>query len=189
MSTWAIIAVRAFEHGKSRLAPIMSPAERAAYARGLFEGVLAAAQQCAAIEHILVATDASDLSPSGCLVLADAAHASLAMVVDAALEHARGRGAGRAIVLMSDLPLITPNDIADLDAFAASHPLVVVPDTSERGTNALAISLPARYSTCFGNADSFDRHRALEGCAVYRNPRIARDVDTPDDYRAVSTAL
>ena len=189
MSTWAIIAVRGFEHGKSRLAPILSADERAAYARGLFEGVLAAAQQCAAIDRILVATDASELSPSGCLVLADAAHASLAMVVDAALEHVHRHGAQRAVVLMSDRPLITSDDIADLDAFAASRPLVVVPDTSERGTNAIAVALPARYPTCFGNADSFDRHRGLEGCAVYRNSRIARDVDTPDDYRAVSTAL
>lgn len=186
MSTCAIIPVCAFEHAKSRLAPVLSPRARADYARLLFERVVSAAHNCAAVDRVLVATNAGvHIAPSGCEVLADPLGASLGTVVDAALGHAYDSGAQHAIVLMSDLPLITAPDLDQLATLSAERSFVVVPDASNAGTSALAVRLPSRYPTCFGNADSFERHRALDGCVVFRNPRIARDIDTPDDYNAI----
>lgn len=188
MSTWAVIPVRSFDHGKSRLSSVLEPAARAEYARALFERVVGAAHASAAIDHVLIASDVT-MAGSGHDVVVDRPGASLSGIVDVALRRACDGGATRAVVLMSDLPLVTSSDIDELVDRCGDHPIVVVPDHRELGTNALVVALPARHPTCFGNDDSFDRHRALEGSVVHRNARIARDVDTPDDYRDVAALV
>jgi 2-phospho-L-lactate guanylyltransferase len=177
--------VRSFEHGKSRLATVLGSSERARYTRALFDNVVAAARNSRTIDHVLIASDAP-IVDGGHDLVPDVPGSTLAQIVDAAVRQATESGADRAVVLMSDLPLITAADIDELVEQCAGDPLVVVPDHRELGTNALVLSLPTHYATCFGNDDSFERHRALEGCAVHRNPRIARDVDTPEDYREAS---
>jgi 2-phospho-L-lactate/phosphoenolpyruvate guanylyltransferase len=189
MTTWAIVPVKSFERGKSRLAPQLAPDARHAVSAGLFRRVLHACTACTAIDHVLVASDSGRvIAPSARVsLLIDAApRPPFALVLDAALAHAHARGATRAIIAMADLPLLEPRDVAELCGALDRAQLVVAPDRARRGVGAVACRLPAPIGMQLGHADSFARTmraaRAREvRVALVHNPRIAHDVDTTAD--------
>ncbi len=195
---WAVIPAKCFARGKSRLAPVLTERARAKLSRDFLEHVLAVAAASVSLEGVVVATECNNVAA---VAEAHGAHVHrlasgraetrLGPLVDEALLTLLPRGAERAVVLMSDLPLLA---VADLDAVVAlldNAAVVLAPDTRDEGTNALALRLRARTlrPTCFGNALSFALHagdasRARESVAVYRSARIALDIDTPDDLAA-----
>lgn len=189
MSVWGIVPARRFATGKSRLAPVV-PAQREALARAMFERVVGALRASPAIDELLVATDGDDVAAAarahGARVVRDAGHTSLGGVIDAALRHAAQHGARAAVVVMGDLPHIEADDLTPVVAALADAELVVVPDVYGEGTNALAMRPPGRMPTCFGNLDSFELHLRVARhtgvtTVVQRNPRLAFDVDLPQD--------
>jgi 2-phospho-L-lactate guanylyltransferase len=195
MTTWAIVPVKGFERGKSRLAPQLAPEARHAVSVELFRRVLRACVACTAIDHVLVASDSARvITPSARVsLLLDAAapRPVFAAVLDRALAHAHARGATRAIIAMADLPLLEPRDIAELCAALDGAQVVVAPDRARRGVGAIGCRLPAGIGMQLGHADSFARTmraaRAREvQVALVNNPRIARDVDTTADLAGLA---
>lgn len=186
--TSAIVPVKCFQRGKSRLASALAPTARMRLARGLFERVVGVLGACPELSEILVVTDCVEVAALARRRGAIACVTSLPLRagVDAALTVLAGRGAEGALVLMADLPQIEARDVSDLARLLHAHELVVAPDERDEGTNALALRPRGGMATCFGAADSFSRHLARArahslGVAVYRNPRLAFDVDTPRD--------
>ena len=197
MTTWAIIPVKSYGRAKSRL-NTLTRESRSQFARALLERTMSAASESMGVESILLATDCADIArdatASGHHVQRDLPEELLGSVLDRALAYASGAGATRAVILMSDLPLVGPDDIdelvSELDVAAAA----IAPDRLDAGTNALALRLPASVQTCFGNADSFSRHLHVlrghyESLAIVRNPGLAFDVDVPSDLDDVSPDL
>jgi 2-phospho-L-lactate guanylyltransferase len=189
-AVWAVLPVKSFARGKSRLRPALADDERAALARRMCEHVLATTRDVHELAGTLVITDGDDVAAlaerAGAVVLRDpSSDATLAGVVDAALASLEARGASAALVLMADLPDILPDDLHEVLRELATHEVVVVPDHSGSFTNALALKLGCGYTSCFGSAGSAQRHLAraeslgLRARSI-RNPRIALDVDTPD---------
>jgi 2-phospho-L-lactate/phosphoenolpyruvate guanylyltransferase len=190
---WAVIPVKGFARGKSRLAGVMEDEARAAFARALFTHVVQAVRSSGVIAGVLVATDDDDVARAaealGASVQRDDAGAtgSLARVVDAALVAVAARGAAGALVLMADLPHLEARDVRELAGALAGAAVVLVADRHVSHTNALALAPPTCLRTCFGNAESFAAHRAAAAAAgltarVIDNERIAFDVDHPDDH-------
>ena len=194
---WALVPAKAFERGKSRLSPALDDAARAAFARALFDHVLATLTASGVVDGILVATDSPAVAAAarahGAIVRHDAAGATtLAAVVDDGLAELHARGAHTALVLMADLPRLAVDDVRALVAAAAAHDVVIVRADDERHTNALALSPPACLRTSFGRGDSFDAHVASARAAGLRvaiidSPRVAFDVDGPDDHARLSS--
>lgn len=196
MTTWAVIPAKSFAEGKSRLTHLSALA-RVRLARELFAHVIACVHAARDVAGVLVLTNGDDVAERararGANVLFDIsrpAHAGqsghLGRVVDAGLAHLGRLGVGTAIVLMADLPELSPADVDDLIASARQRAMVVVPDRRELGTNALALSPPDRLSTCFGHVDSFTRHldrarRSDLAVHVHRSVGLARDIDVPTD--------
>lgn len=187
---WALVPVKGFARGKSRLQSVLPPDERAAFARSLLERTLLVLGRSPSLARtVVVSSDpavAAVAESSGALVLPDEAPPPLGAIVDAALARLGTLGAGAALVLMSDLPELAPDDVAALCALLGEHELVVAPNAQEDGTNALGLVLPARHPTSFGLGDSFRRHllgaeEAGLRAAIYRHPRVAFDVDGPED--------
>jgi 2-phospho-L-lactate guanylyltransferase len=189
---WAVVPVNDFARAKSRLAGALDADGRAKLARALCQHVLRVLCASPAIDGVLVLTPSNEVArlarARGAQVAMDpqGGHTPLGELVDAALARLARSGVDAAIVLMSDLPRLQPADVSTLATWLEHSDVVVAPDRHEQGTNALALRLSGRTSTCFGNADSFSRHmtaaaeagRVVEIC---RSSSLALDVDLPDD--------
>ncbi|MCA9530999.1 MAG: 2-phospho-L-lactate guanylyltransferase [Myxococcales bacterium] len=204
MSCWALIPAKGFRDAKSRLAPSLDARARTALARRMLEHVLDATARAATVDRVLVVTDAPEVeryaTERGLDAVRDPPDArGLGVVVDAGLRALRTRGAGRAIVLMSDLPLATAEAIDTVVQALDRSDRVLVPDRAGLGTNALGLRLPPRPTasaagaaerTCFGHPDSARRHRdaAARDGAVLETlalDALAFDVDLPADLEAL----
>jgi 2-phospho-L-lactate guanylyltransferase len=191
---WAIVPAKSLVQGKSRLSPLLDADQRSGFARKLLEHVLDVLGACG-LDGILVATGGDDVAllatARGAEVLRDRGDGSLADVVDRALEHVASRGAATALVLMADLPRVTPADVGALLDALHGHEVALVRDHLGRHTNALAMSPPTAMATCFGREDSFAAHRASALAAglrtvVVESERIAFDVDLPVDHQQLT---
>ena len=109
MSRWALIPIKGFDRGKSRLSEVLSPGERAQLARTLFEHVVQVLRDSPHIDEIAAVSDSAEARGHaerlGLVALCDAeGSGGLADVVDAALLDLEQRGASRVLICMSDLP-------------------------------------------------------------------------------------
>jgi 2-phospho-L-lactate guanylyltransferase len=198
MSRWALVPAKAFARGKSRLAPALSDAARADFARGLFDHVLATLTASGAVDGVLVATDSDAVAEAarshGADVLRDVAGGgALAAVVDAGLAALSARGATQALVLMADLPQLAADDVRMLVAAFDRADVVVVRADDGLHTNALGLAPPGCLPTRFGRGDSFAAHvgdarSAGLRVAIIDNERVAFDVDGPDDHARLQAA-
>jgi 2-phospho-L-lactate guanylyltransferase len=193
VSARALIPIKSFERGKTRLRARLDERARRDLARQMFESVLHACFGCARLDGVLVLTDDEGIAEhgraAGAAVLRDLPGAvALAQVVDAGLAELRADGASEALVLMADLPLLHAGDVNEIMAVLDSSDLVLAPDRSGRCTNALALRLAAaaELRTAFGAPDSLALHAARSRALGLRvafldNPRLALDVDVPAD--------
>lgn len=188
MKLWLLMPVKPFAEGKSRLAAVLSVAERAALNHQLFHHVLQQALAAEVLAGVLVISrDAG--------VLAQAEAAGVATVVEEAAElnlalnQARRQalclGADAILVLPSDLPLLQVADIQQLYRLGYSAPSMVIAPSRGGGTGALLLHPPGVIPFAFG-LHSFQRHQTLAQaagvtCQVYDSPTLAFDLDQPED--------
>ena len=192
----AVLPVKDPTQAKHRLASVLSPAERAAFAQSMYEHVLTALLATRGLDLILVVTShpatALHARRSGVLALDETSQFSHRDSADAAARHAVSLGATTVVSLPIDLPLVTPAEVESLlvPPFPA---LRIVPDRAGTGTNCLVRTPPLCIESRFGPG-SFDLHlaqaRALAlTVEVLRPPGIVFDVDTPDDLTVLGYGL
>lgn len=194
---YAVVPLKAFAHGKQRLAPLLSPAERAGLSRAMAKDVLGKLQACRHFDRLLLCASGEDMPP-----LAEEFNAEL--VDDAALGgddlnalmaqlgvRLRRRGVDRLLVVHSDLPLLQTQDLMALTEALTQHQVVIAPDRHRAGSNCLGWQLGSGFTPSFG-VDSFQRHRrqALAlGCSQWHYHGGCRwDVDRAEDIAAVVEA-
>jgi 2-phospho-L-lactate guanylyltransferase len=183
-----IVPHRGLEAAKTRLAPVLDPAEREALARNLLARVLGVVRQ--ASDDVVVISPSEALRP-----IVEGAGARLSvqrgMGLNAGLEQARAEavadGISVLVVLHGDLPNLSPDDVRALgDALPeAGGGVALAPDRAGIGTNGLAQSPADAIAFGFGMG-SFIRHRAAAEEAglplvVVERPGLAFDLDTPAD--------
>jgi 2-phospho-L-lactate/phosphoenolpyruvate guanylyltransferase len=188
---WAIIPVKPFGAGKSRLASVLDASERAALSQRLFRHVFDTAAAALGVRRIVVVTPDTALAASvngrgGRGVIHDG---DLNAALGHACRTALTGGAQAVMVLPSDLPFVSQQDIAALLAALAPAPgAVIAPDAADEATNALVLAPPDPDFFRFGPR-SFAAHREMArarcaALAVVRQPGLAFDLDTPAHYRA-----
>src|SRR5438270_6428582 len=166
MSIWAIIPAKSPDAAKARLAPALSPRERAALAGRLLRRTVEGALACPALAGAIVVSAAPELRA---LAVELGAHAcpdppaprgdTLNAAVAFGCARAAALGATAALVLPADLPLLAPAVITEFLDEAGDAAVAVAPDRADVGTNALLLRPPRALVPAFGPA-SFDRHRA-----------------------------
>lgn len=191
MSRWALIPIKGFDRGKSRLSEVLAPPERAQLARDLFEHVVGVLRESPEIDEIAVVSDAPDAREYaerlGVVALSDGDDTQgLADVVDSALRDLERRGATSVMICMSDLPDLTVQDIAGVARWLDENDVVLVPDLLQQGTNVIAVKPATGLPSCLGHEDSLHRHhvRARELGLTVRiqlSSGIGFDVDHPGD--------
>lgn len=188
LAVWLIIPVKPLAEGKSRLAPALDAAARAALSRRWLNSLLATAQTSACFARIAVVSRDPEVLA---LVAAQGATAipETGDDLNSALEQARRvaveAGAEALLVLPADLPLLTNEDLTTLVTLAAAGEGVVIAPSHDGGTNAMLLRPPDAIPYAFGDG-SFERHCALAAaaglpCRVVRSATLAWDVDSPED--------
>ena len=192
MKLWLLAPVKPFDESKSRLAAILSRAERAELTRALLERTLHVARDCGGFAGLLVVSrDDAVLAlaaASGAQAVRERC-ADLNAALRQACEQARIEGADAALILPADLPYLTAGDIDLVLASAQPTVDVVIAPSQDGGTNALLLRLPLRLPLCFG-PDSFRRHQQAAAAAglavaVCTSPTLAFDLDRPEDLEVL----
>jgi 2-phospho-L-lactate guanylyltransferase len=191
MSRWALVPIKGFDRGKSRLSEVLVPSERADLARSLFEHVVQVLRKSAYIDAVAAVSDSAQsrefAERLGVLALSDA-HESrgLAEVVDSALQNLEERGATSVLICMSDLPDLTAQDITSVAQQLEQSDVVLVPDLAQQGTNVIAVKPATVLPSCLGHDDSLRRHHAVARrlgltVSIQVSSGIGFDVDRPAD--------
>ncbi|MDX2029793.1 MAG: 2-phospho-L-lactate guanylyltransferase [Blastocatellia bacterium] len=188
---YLLIPVKDLTRAKQRLAEVMSQEERTALAWAMLENALAAAAQSRRADRIAIVTlypPAVALAERyGMEVILETEQISESASVDFGAREAMKRGATAVLRLPIDLPSITAADIDEVFAAANEAAVVLVPSRDGTGTNAILRSPPDLFPSHFG-AGSFRKHLreaelAQAACRVLDLPRIALDIDEPQDLR------
>jgi 2-phospho-L-lactate guanylyltransferase len=186
----AVVPVKDTAHAKQRLGAVLSPAQRQDLALAMLADVLAALALVRDLAGILVVTaDAAAAAIAGrhgARVVTNGARAGHTGAVAVA---ARQLGRDGMLALPGDIPLVEPDDIRQLivahGTGAQGAAFTIAPARDDRGSNAVLCTPADAVALRFG-ADSFFPHlAAARSCGiapqVVRRPRIALDIDTPDD--------
>lgn len=195
---WAILPVKPFGEGKSRLAERLQSTERGALSKELLTKVIHAAQASNVCAEILVVSrDPNVLSYAQTLDVATLLEApnfthedSLNAALRQGADEAIARGADATLILPADLPLVTPGDIIGLADAGRKGPRVVIAPSTDKGTNALLLNPPNLINFAFG-IHSFERHQAYAQAKnvpleIIHSPTLAFDVDRPADLEALA---
>jgi len=198
MTFWVIVPVKPLRRGKSRLAGILSPDERADLNSRLLSHTLETLSGIPEIEKILVVSrDQSALSIArdhGALTVQEDGAPKLNIALARATMVVKNFSTRGVMIIPADLPLLSREDIFALIEKAGDPPVVVIaPDLRNEGTNGLLISPAGLIDYEFGE-DSFEKHkrRALRAGArleICEMPSLGLDMDLPEDLQLVSERL
>jgi 2-phospho-L-lactate/phosphoenolpyruvate guanylyltransferase len=189
----ALLPVKAPSNAKQRLSGYLSPSQREALARLMFEEVFSTLCTVRGLDRIIVATSDQAVGDratrSGAIVFEEHEQRGHSHSADAVSRHAMNCGAATILLLPIDVPLVTEAEIGELIEDArfegAQAGVIVVPSLDGTGTNALVRTPPDAIPSCFGPG-SFRAHldRARERgvpATVRRPPGLLFDIDTPED--------
>ncbi len=198
MKVWALVPVKPFGEGKSRLAAVLRPEERERLNRRLLTHVLQVLRQVAGLEEIWVLSrDPQVLAVARqhqARTWREGTPADLNLSLQRAVAMLRPQGMEAALVLPADLPLLTPEDVEALldpltrpEALDAAGLMAIAPDRHRTGTNGLLLFPPEEHDFAFGPG-SFQQHLRLARArgryiAIVDRPGLAYDLDTPEDWR------
>lgn len=190
MSLWVIIPVKPFVRAKSRLSEVLSPQERSALAERLLRHVLTVVRQVPQVAGTLVISRdskahavARDL---GAYTVMESGTPELNTALMRATQVVASWKGAAVLILPADLPLVEPDDITAMINLGRNRDTVVLAtDDQQDGTNAMLIRPPGLIHYTYG-AGSYRRHIAAAlaaGARVqeYHSPRLALDIDLPED--------
>ena len=188
----AVLPVKAPINAKQRLKGSLSPSQREALARLMFQEVFSTLCTVRGLDRIIVTTSdqavADHAGHSGATVFEEHEQRGHSHSADAAARRAMALGAATVLLLPIDVPLVTKAEIEDLinatESSLASG-VIIVPSSDGTGTNALVRTPPDAIASCFGPG-SFRAHldqarqRGVPA-KVLRPAGLLFDIDTPED--------
>jgi 2-phospho-L-lactate guanylyltransferase len=189
---WTVVPVRGLAASKSRLAPVLNEAGRAALNRELLERTLAVVSEWSGApqQTIVVSPCARALSLSrraGATALSEGPRAvGHNRAVRLGIARAAALGATHVLVLSCDLPHIGTDSLRALvTAAGRGKRVVLAPDKAGMGTNAVLVGIGTGFEFAFGPGSLMAHHAAARNAgltaAVVRHDDLRFDLDTPDD--------
>jgi 2-phospho-L-lactate guanylyltransferase len=190
---WAVVPVKDTTDAKQRLGDAVAPKLRRRLALAMIEDVLAALAAAPGLAGLLVVTvdeaAAALAQRYRARIVADGARDGQTGAVAAAARLLAREGKGAMLTIPGDVPLVTPEEIAQMIAAHDRTPdFVIAPAHDERGSNAILCAPPDAVPLKFGD-DSFLPHLEAARQAglepkVLRLPRLGLDIDNPADLDA-----
>ncbi len=191
--TSIILPVKPFDEGKSRLRGVLLAEEVEQFNKKQFEWTLSCAEKVVEKPNIFVISHSHEvlqLSANLGFVAEEEIGNTLNDAVMQGMHAVDDAGGGPVLILPTDLPLLSENDIrALLDCTLEDPEILIVPDRTYSGTNALLLSKPHLIQPEYGSHSflkhcnqAADRHLNL---TIYHNKNIQMDIDTPEDLFAL----
>lgn len=186
-----LIPVKNFSEAKQRLAAVLDQPARTELAQTMLHDVVTAlAGWSRRPACTLVTSDPFALNLARQFdfeIIADPTNPGETGAIEMATRLCVERGIDSTLVIPADIPLIQASELEQILAQAPVEGSVLAPAADGRGTNA-AFRRPANlFPLRFGN-DSFKPHLAAaqatgRPCVVLQLPRLAVDVDNPEDLQ------
>ena len=193
-SACVIVLVKDFSGAKTRLATALDPDQR----RSLAIHNARLAFRAARIGTLALAVCGSESAAhealtSGLFPLLEREPKGQNQAAELGLEYALGQGAKCALVLSSDLPLITSDDVVEMiraGQLLGPKATLVAPAIGRGGTNALYLAPPDVIGLHFGanSLPKFEAEAAALGIRFgrFESPRLALDLDEPSDLQLLA---
>ena len=190
---WIVVLVKGFDSAKQRLSPALDPAARRSLAAENARVALRAARAGDRVLAVCGSPEAAELAGAeGAEVVLESSPAGQNPAARRGLKHASERGAEAAVLLSSDLPLVTASDVEELIIAGrrlGAPAAVAAAATGRGGTNALYLCPPDAIDLHFGDAslEKFARDAADRAVSfqVFDSPRFALDLDEPSDLETL----
>jgi len=192
VKTHAVIPVKSLANIKSRLSPVLNLDLRRRFSLHMLSDVVNSAKRAGLIGEILVVSPDPEVlrfsSDLGVKTLHERSESGVNRAVSAAADLCVRRGASAMLVLPSDIPLVSPQDLNNIINMGLKLPSVVVsPSVRLDGTNALLLKPPKLIPTRY-EQNSFRSHLRLAASsgvrvAVYMSRNVMLDVDSPEDLK------
>ena len=189
MSVRLVLPLKSLHAGKTRLAPVLDAAQRAALIDRLVTHAFEQAAQFPGLQNTLLVSGCEKAraraAEYGVRVVEEPAAAGLNHALWRAQRAVSETGAQTMLVIPCDLPLLAADDLRCLVDCASAQAVALAPDRFRQGTNGICLPSSAAFEFAFGRG-SYERHRSsierlhLRVVDVER-PGLAFDVDTPDD--------
>jgi 2-phospho-L-lactate guanylyltransferase len=185
----AVVPFKGTAQVKQRLAAALTPPQRQALALAMLGDVL---QTLASVDELggvlVVTTDPAAVTLAaefGAQVSSDHAHEGHTGAVMGAASRLAAEGLG-LMTVPGDIPLVAPDDIRELlAAHAPANGFTIAPAHDELGSNAVLCTPANAVPLRFGDNSFFPHLAAAKAHGieprVVRLPRIALDIDTPQD--------
>src|SRR6202030_2077683 len=190
---WAVVPVKDTADAKQRLGDAIAPKLRRRLALAMLADVLATLAASPGLAGLLVVTGdeaaATLAARYRARIVAQGARDGQTGAVAAAARLLAREGKGAMLTIPGDVPLVTPDEIAQMIAAHDRTPdFVIAPAHDERGSNAILCAPPAAVPLTFGD-DSFLPHLAAARRAgitpkILRLPGVGLDIDHPRDLAA-----
>ncbi len=193
MKTFAIVPVKKFEHGKTRLSPLLSADDRISLSGLMLDDTLSALRGVKSLQQDSIVVVSGDrraeeiASKRGARFLHEDRENGVNSAVELADHYCTDQGADATIVIPQDLPLLDPYDIDMVCKMAEDERscIVICPSLRYDGTNLLLRKPPSAIRTWYDN-DSYDSHiRSANKLGVpvklYFSRKLMVDIDTPED--------
>jgi 2-phospho-L-lactate/phosphoenolpyruvate guanylyltransferase len=188
---FAIVPVKNFESGKSRLASLLTVEERVKLSELFLDYTLNTLTNTSAISNVVVVS--SDKRAEGIAkihnvkFLQEKKNQGVNAAVALADVYISEYAVDATIVIPQDLPLLLPEDIERICTSAQEHEkcLVICPSLRFDGSNALLRRPPLLITTNYDN-DSYNVHikKAKASDAIIKiikTKRVMTDIDTVED--------
>ncbi len=190
-----LVPVKNLANAKQRLAHALEQSSRTELAQAMLADVLDALTESAVDEVSVVTSDPFTMGIADhyrFAVIPDDSNISETSAIEMAIQVCESRGIRSTLVIPADIPLIEAADIRAIYTSAPANGTVLVPSADQRGTNAVLRRPASLFPLRFGN-DSFMPHLVAAiatrtSCVVLSLPRIALDIDTPEDLQQLVNA-
>lgn len=188
----ALVPAKSLDRAKGRLASLLSEDERRRLALAMLEDVVRALQAVPAIDTVsVISPDPAVISRAAELGATALEEPPSVRGINQALSHGMesiaADGADTLLIVLADVPAITPADIESVLAELPHDRGVVISPSASKGTSILALRPPDAIPFRFGR-DSFAAHKREViarsfNAKVVRIDAVAHDIDEPEDLR------
>lgn len=189
MAVYAVVPVKKISVAKSRLSHFLSATERKSLTTAMLKDVLTALKASVVEEVIVVSNDPNVrlIAEKFGVSFFSPGKVGLNNAVEEAMAFCLARQADSVLVLLADIPLLSPKDIDTIVKLGSEGRRVVLSPSEDWGTNAFFMRPPRVIPACFGQ-NSFLKH-VTEACSrgveakFYYSANIALDVDSVKDLQ------